>query len=406
MREESKLDSYIDKASAYLRTLCDFKPNRRTGSSGNREATNFFEKTIREFGYNMDSTSFETLDYVCNNATLIHGDDNFEVFASPYSLGCDITEEIIAISTVEELEYINCEGKILLLSGTICDEQIMPKNFVFYNPEHHKRIISILEDSRPGGIITATKKNTDQVGALNPFPLFLDGDFDIPSVYCEDVLTDVLTNLSGNKVQLKIVANRIPSNSVNVIASLNRDKAKKIVITAHIDTYESTPGALDNASGVAVLLLVAEMLADYKGEDCLEIIALNGEDHYSAAGQMDYLKRYGNEMKRILLAINIDNVGYKMGKSSYSFYECKRGFEERVEKEFLRFGGLIRGEQWYNGDHMIFVQNQISSIAITSEFTPELMKTITHTLADTPDLIDCQKLVEISRALNEAVRKL
>lgn len=400
------MDHYLEKASEYLKVLCDVKPNRRTGSSGNREATDFFEKTIRKYGYDIDAASFATLDYVCHNTALTHGDINYEVYASPYSLGCDISAEIITVSTVEELENTNCEGKILLMRGPICDEQLMPKNFVFYNPEHHKKIISLLEDLKPEGIITATKKNPDQVGALYPFPLFVDGDFDIPSVYCRDALADDLAKLTGTSIRMKIDAMRIPSTAANVMASLSRGKTGKIVITAHIDAYESTPGASDNASGTAVLLLAAEMLADYQGKYSLEIIALNGEDHYSAAGQMDYLKRYGNEMPGILVAINIDDVGFKQGKSSYSFYECRPGFEEKVENEFRRFEGLYRGEQWFNGDHMMFVQNQVPSIAITSESTPELMKTITHTSADTPDLIDCHKLVEIAMALNDVVRAL
>lgn len=132
------MDHYVDKASEYLKALCDVKPNRRTGSSGNREATDFFEKTIRKYGYDIDAASFATLDYVCHDTSLTYGEHSYAVYVSPYSLGCDITAEIITVSTVEELENADCEGKILLLKGAICEEQLAPKNFVFYNPEHHK----------------------------------------------------------------------------------------------------------------------------------------------------------------------------------------------------------------------------------------------------------------------------
>lgn len=400
------MDHYLEKASEYLKVLCDVKPNRRTGSSGNREATDFFEKTIRKYGYNIDVTSFVTLDYVCAGATLTYGDHSYEVYVSPYSLGCDITAEIITVSTLAELKNTNCEGKILLLKGAICDEQLAPKKFVFYNPEHHKEIIDLLENQKPGGIITATKKNPDLAGALCPFPLFVDGDFDIPSVYCLDTVADEMQTLTDKKARLRIDANRLPSSSSNVLASLNRGKAEKIVIAAHIDAYESTPGALDNASGTVVLLLAAEMLADYRGKYSVEILALNGEDHYSVAGEMDYLKRYGNEMPGILVVINIDDVGFKQGKSTYSFYECRPGFEEVVEGVFRKYEGFEKGEQWFAGDHMVFVQNQVPAIAITSELMPELLKTVTHTSADTPDLVECHKLVEIAMALNDVVRTL
>ncbi len=69
-------------------------------------------------------------------------------------------------------------------------------------------------------------------------------------------------------------------------------------------------------------------------------------------------------MPAVLVAINRDDVGYKQGKSSYSFYECEPGFEEKVEDVFRKSEGLNRGVQWFNGDYMIFVQNQVPAIAL------------------------------------------
>ena len=73
-------------------------------------------------------------------------DQSFEVFVSPYSLGCDVTAKLVVVSTPQELEKADCKGKLLLLRGPISSEQLMPKKFVFYNPEHHKKIIALLEN--------------------------------------------------------------------------------------------------------------------------------------------------------------------------------------------------------------------------------------------------------------------
>ncbi len=405
MEEQTvKPDDRAEKAQLYLKTLCAVKPNRRTGSAGNRDATDFFANTIRKYGYEIDAAPFACLDYNTGGAILTHAGETFEVSVSPYSLGCDVCAELTVAATLEELERSVCEAKILLLRGEICSEQLMPKNFVFYNPEHHQKIIALLESRKPGGIITATEKKPEQVGALYPFPLIVDGDFDIPSAYCRDTVGDRLAKFRGDTFWLKIDAARIPSSATNICARRNTGAKKKIVVTAHIDAYEDTPGASDNASGVVVLLLLAEMLADYRGENMIEILALNGEDHYSVGGQMDYLRRYGEEFPSILFVVNIDDVGYKDGRSGYSFYECTPQLEQRVEAVFHRFGGLVRGEQWFNGDHMIFVQSQVPSIAFTAEYMPELMRTVTHTSSDTPEIIDCQKLVEVAASLNELVR--
>lgn len=381
------------------------KPNRRTGSLGNRDATDFFADTIRTYGYEVDATPFECLDHVCSGALLTNEEEAYEVYASPYTLGCDVLAELITVSTMEELESTNCEGKILLMRGAICSEQLMPKNFIFYNPEHHQKIIALLESRKPAGIITSTEKKPEQVGALYPFPLIVDGDFDIPSVYCRDTVGDILA-AKGSLFRLMIDATRIPSRATNIIARLNAGATRKIIITAHIDAYEGSLGASDNASGVVVLLLCAEMLSDYRGEYCIEIAAFNGEDHYSAGGEMDYLKRHGTEIPKAMLAVNIDDVGYKNGRSAYSFYECPLSLEKNAKDIFQQFKGLVLGEQWFNGDHMVFVQNRIPSVAFTSECMADLMKTVTHTSLDTPDIIDCHKLVEVAESLNALVRSL
>ena len=147
---------YIDKASAYVLSLCSVKPNRRTGSPGNQKATDFFAGVVHQYGYEVDTTPFECLDYVSGEASLGADGKAFEIYTSPYSLGCDISAELVTVSSIEELERSSCEGKILLMKGAICAEQLMPKGFVFYNPDHHQRIYALLEKKKPAGIITAT----------------------------------------------------------------------------------------------------------------------------------------------------------------------------------------------------------------------------------------------------------
>ena len=380
--------------------LCNVKPNRRTGSPGNREAADFFASIARELGYDVDARPFDCLDYFRGHSSLKTGDVAFDVFISPYSLGCDANGELVAVSSVEELEVSDSQEKILLMTGEICAEQLMPKNFVFYNPEHHKRIYALLEEKSPAGIITATVRKPEMVGALYPFPLIVDGDFDIPNVYCSDRVGEEMANRAGETFRLLIDSKRIPATANNVIARKNPQAERKIVVTAHIDAYEDTPGASDNASGTVVLLLLAEMLASYRGNLGIEIAAFNGEDHYSAAGQKDYLERYGDQFGRIVVAINIDGVGYKKGGTAYSTYSCPAEVEETADAVFGEAGGIIRGELWYSGDHMIFVQSGVPAVAFTAELIAELMATVTHTELDTPDLIDPNMLVNVAQALN------
>jgi aminopeptidase YwaD len=282
----------------------------------------------------------------------------------------------------------------------------MPKNFPFYNPEEHKRIYALLEAKRPAALLTATGRNPELVGALYPYPLINDGDFEIPTAYCTEATGEEIIQGGADRFTLKINAERIPATASNVIASKNPGVEKKVVVTAHIDAYEESPGATDNATGTVVLLLLAELLSEYRGPLEIEIAAFNGEDHYSAAGELDYLKRYGSDLERIQAVINIDDIGFREGRSAYSFYECPLEIEQAGREIFAGCPGITEGEPWYNGDHMVFVQKGIPAVAFAAEYMPELMREYTHTSRDTPDIVDCKKIVEVARALEQFIRNV
>ncbi|MCX6348218.1 MAG: M28 family peptidase, partial [Candidatus Aureabacteria bacterium] len=301
----AEVREYVKTAEAYLHTLCACAPHRRTGSAGNRAATGFFARTVKPWGYELDAAPFSCLDHRSGKASLKSGQSSFPVEIGPYSPGCDITAPLAAVSTVAELEKSSCRGKILLLTGQICAEPLMPKNFPFYNPDHHKKIYALLEAKNPAAVVTAPPKNPEMVGAIYPYPLIEDGDFDIPSVYCPAATGEEIAAFAGETFTLTIDARRIPATACNVIARKNPKARRKIVVSAHIDTREGTPGASDDASGTVVLLLLAEMLKDYSGPLGIEIVAFNGEDNYSAAGQKDYLRRFEKDLKTAVVAVNV-----------------------------------------------------------------------------------------------------
>jgi aminopeptidase YwaD len=177
-------------ARSYVETLCAVSPNRTVGSPGNRAATDFFAHTIAKFGYQVEQRDFACIDWTANAASVQAGSRSFEVHASPYSSACRVTAPLVCARTVEALQDLDAEGKVLLLHGPITAEQLMPKNFVFYNPEHHQQLVALLEHKAPSAIISATGRNPEAVGALYPFPLIEDGDFDIPSEHMAQFMSE------------------------------------------------------------------------------------------------------------------------------------------------------------------------------------------------------------------------
>lgn len=395
--------SILSNAENYLYVLCTEINNRCVGSQGNQQATDFFAEVTTSFGFKTGKPEFPCIDWKHGDVNLMVGGKAFYASPSPYTLGCDLKAPLAVASNIRELNEQDVSGKILLLHGEIAKEQVMPKNFTFYNPEHHQHIIASIEEKAPLAIITATTRDPELAGGIYPFPLFEDGDFDIPSVYTTEDIGLGITQFIGNQVTLKFDAQRIPSHGCNVVARKGQVPTSKIVLFAHIDAKINTPGALDNATGVVILLLLAELLQELSFNKTIEIVALNGEDYYSAPGEMLYLKSNPDQMKDIFLGINMDGAGYVDGKTAYSIYDCPSKLSKIIHDSFPAQQGFIEGEQWYQSDHSLFIMNQRPALAITSEKFMHLSTYITHTTEDTPSLVDITKLVDIAQALRKLI---
>ena len=87
-----------------------------------------------------------------------------------------------------------------------------------------------------------------------------------------------------------------------------------VVIGAHYDTVPGSPGADDNASGVAALLAMARRFAREKTARTLRFVAFaNEEPPYFATEQMGswiYAKRCHDRRERVVAMMSIEAIGY------------------------------------------------------------------------------------------------
>jgi Zn-dependent M28 family amino/carboxypeptidase len=102
----------------------------------------------------------------------------------------------------------------------------------------------------------------------------------------------------------------------NLIAEIHGDKGPIIIATAHLDTVPGSPGADDNASGLATLMAIARSIHRARTEDCNilhadvrlaafahEETGLRGSHHYVASLTPE-------ERLRIRAVYNFDMVAY------------------------------------------------------------------------------------------------
>lgn len=401
-------ESLLKLAKEHLHVLCSQIPTRRVGSEGNRQATAYAIQTFLQYGWETSETKLSVMDWNSGGASLHCNQEGFEVFSSPYSSGCAVQGELVAVDTVEKLQRTGLEGKIVLLHGQIASGQIMPKNFVFYNPDEHRQIVSELEAKKPLAIVCATGRDSATAGGVYPFPMFEDGDFDIPSVYMKDTEGEKLLACAGQNVVLESKAARIPAVAFNVKAQKKGKSGRRIVVTAHIDAKMGTPGAIDNATGVTVLLLLAALLNDYQGNHGIEIVAFNGEDYYAVPGQMKYIEQNMGKFGDILLNINIDGAGYKEGLSSFSAFELPGEMRRKLNSVIADHPNIVEGLPWVQGDHSIFLQMGCPAIAVSSDWFIRHMESqdITHTPKDNIEIVNYARIPECALAICDLIQKL
>ena len=374
-------DTTRTRIEAHLAALVRWPSGRPVGSPANQAAEAYIATTLRAAGYEVEQQGFDCVDWRLDGVDLWVGDGPLPVTANPYSPPCDVTAPLVAVATLAELEAAELRGRIALLYGDLSAEPLFPRNYPFFTFEEHQRIADLLEQKGARAVIAVSPMPAD------PAPIIEDGDFTLPSVTVGAAVGAVLLMTERAPVTLRLRSVARPGRAANVIgrrAHLSRDK---LVLSAHFDTKPGTPGALDNAAGVATLLALAEQLADDPPTN-LEFVFFNGEDHYAAPGEVAYITGCGGEFGRIALVVNVDGVGLQGSETTVAFFNCPDAWADATRATMSRRPDLAETEPWPQGDHSIFAMQGVPCIALTSGGIHALIDSLIHTPNDTLDRLD------------------
>lgn len=378
------MNAIHDLLTQHLTQLCEGIGSRPTGSAPNKAATQYAAKVFRDLGLNATLQPFPCMDWKNEGAQLVVDGQEVQAIAAEYSLPCDVAGELVLVKNIAELKKASLENKICVMHGDLCKEPLMPKSFTFWNPEEHQEIIRQLEVKKPLAVITVSFLPDIAVSIIQ------DGDFIVPCAAVKGNLLEALKKSKGNTT-LRLMTERRPSVASNVIATFGEGKPR-ISFSAHIDTKPGTPGALDNGSGVAVLLTLASQIIGKAHPYSIVFTLFNGEDYYSTPGETAYMQTYLQSPGEYVYAFNVDGVGMKESNTSYSFYECPSEMEAKIREIARAYQGVEQIEPWPMGDHMMFAMSGVPAIAITSSEIFSLVETVLHTQEDTLAHIDMAKL--------------
>ncbi len=399
------MDPLAGRIACSLKRLCGY-PDRHPGRPGNRAATELFVQAAAAAGLEVAVSELDCIDMKRGRTSLAVAGERFGARSGPYSTPCDVTATLTEASSVEQLESGRVEGTVLLLHGELCREQLTPRGFPFYEMPGHARILDALEAARPAAVVAATGHNPELSGGAYPFPLIEDAEVEIPNAYLTDVEGERLLRHAGATANLRVETRRIAARAQHVVARTRGTGPSRVVVFGHVDTKDGTPGALDNATGVAALVGLAWLLVGYTGRHTVELVPLNGEDYYAATGEKRFVADNEGRWGEIVLGLNADGAGWAGHATEVSLYGCDDGLAKTIRAAMAEHRDFVEGEAWYQSDHSIFGLNGRPAVAVTSNGFAELCASVTHTPADSLDLVDPTKVAEIARFYADVIGRL
>jgi len=370
--------------------------NRPVGSTGNEKVIGILNSAFSELNYKVNELPFDCTVWQSNNSFIEQNNKKLDIFPSPFSRGLKGSFPLKFVSSLTELKSIRNFKGVLVFQNELTKTGLFPKNFPFYFPEEHQIMYEIIEKINPKGIIAVSGQ--DPISGLNPFPVFEDANLEIPTAFVAS-----LENISeDNEISVEINSTICKGKSKQIIFRKEGLSKDIILIAAHMDSKYYTEGAIDNASGLYTMYQIAKHIKSDDFKHTIEIVPFNGEDSPEVPGQLAYLKYLEDNGFKVKSVINIDGVGHIGSEGMFSFYN----FDESLKTEIITKNSILEGEQWYGGDHTMFVFQEIPCIAVTaSDMFTHLMK-ITHTKNDKNELVDINLLERLGETIANIIKTL
>jgi hypothetical protein len=211
---------------------------------------------------------------------------------------------------------------------------------------------------------------------------------------------------------------------------------ESVVVGAHYDTERGTPGADDNASGVAAVVELARLFRDKKPDRTIRFVFFANEEAPFAQteqmGSLVYAKDLVAHGTRVVAMLSLESIGYFSTEPASQHYppqlsarypttgdfiavvgnEASRGLCENLTRELKSFATLpVVGDvlpdavpEASRSDHWAFWKLGLPAVMVTD--TAPFRNPHYHKATDLPDRLDFDRMSRVVAALAKAVEVL
>jgi aminopeptidase YwaD len=380
---------FVPLVATHLSRLVEDIGSRPAGTLANHRAEEYIHEAFENCGFDTERQEYAMPDWEHIHTRLVLCEREYPVFANAFSSACQVRARTFAVGTFAELVHAELSGKIGVLYGDLVKAPLVCKSW-FLKSDCDEAVIRLVEEKQPAALITVQAKPGSRERLIE------DWEFNIPSATAPaETGLDLLKNL-GEEVELTIQTSQKPGTAANVVGRLPGQSGERIVLCAHFDTKIDTPGATDNATGVAALLALARSveLLQAAGQQLvhgLELIAFNNEE-YMPIGDDAYLANLISPLENVIAAINIDGAGQLLASNSLMVASEGQAFKNELERLAKRFPGLVWVDPWPESNHSTFSWRGVPSLAFSSQSAWH----VAHQPGDTLQWVSPVKLAEVA----------
>jgi Zn-dependent M28 family amino/carboxypeptidase len=245
-----------------------------------------------------------------------------------------------------------------------------------------------------------------------------------------------LSDLGYGTAAQRFVVNGKEVRNIEVEVPGGAHAGEVVIVGAHYDSVLGAVGANDNGSGVAAMLELARLFKDARPARTLRFVAfVNEEPPYYESDEMGsrvYARRSRERGEHIVAMLSLETIGYysdEPGSQQYPFplslfypstgnflafvanlgsrgllHEALGSFRRNAQfpSEGVAAPAFIPGVDW--SDHGSFWEENYPALMVTD--TALYRYPHYHTLEDTPDKVDYERLARVVTGLHGMLRDL
>ncbi|QAU12684.1 M28 family peptidase [Halorubrum sp. BOL3-1] len=375
---------------------------RMAGSAGEREALELTRDALADAGArNPRIEEFELQGWERGDSAVrdAETDDPVAVgpnacIALPRGPSAEATGEFVDLGCGVPADFeADLDGKVAMVSS---DTPESVDRFVHRNEKYYRAVDAGAAAFVFANHVEGTLPPTGSVGTAD------DPIGEIPAVgVSKEAGARLARRHEGDELTVAVDCETPPATSGNAVAELGPDTDEHLIVSSHVDAHDLAEGAMDNGSGTATIVEVANALAAREDELDVRVRFVGfGAEEVGLVGSSATAEAADREAVRAVVNVDSNVFGRTLRLDHHGF----DALAEAAERVSDRFDHPVStgGELVPHSDHWPFVKRGIPGYTVSGE-TEGRGRGWGHTGADTLDKLESRNLREQAILLTELV---